>query len=90
MFRGVLFAVDYELKPFCIVRAADFRNAISITAGFLAMPVDGQNEWRSPSPDEIAKLRARRPTDRERYAFAVENAKFGSGSNVELAAVPLA
>jgi hypothetical protein len=89
MTSRVLFAVDYEQKPFCIVRAEDFRHAITLAAGLMVMPVEGTDEWRPAAPNEVAKLRARRPTDRERYAFAVENAKFGAGGEVELAAVPL-
>ncbi|WP_152426753.1 hypothetical protein [Paramagnetospirillum caucaseum] len=89
MAQSVLFAVDYNQSPFCIVRAGDFRDAIKVASGFLAMPVAGQDEWRSPTPDEVAKLRARRPSDRERYAFAVMQTQFSAGGEVELSAVPL-
>ncbi|WP_041039077.1 MULTISPECIES: hypothetical protein [Paramagnetospirillum] len=85
----VLFAVDYNHKPFCMVRAGDFRSAVKNASGFLAMPLNGQAGYRDPTPDEVAKLTARRPTDGERYAFAVMQTQFGAGGEVELAAVPL-
>ena len=86
---GVLFAVDFEQKPFCIVRAWDFQQAIQIAAGFLTVRKKGEEEWLPPSLEHIAKLRARRPMEEERYVFALEASKFGEGSEVELAAMPL-
>ena len=89
MAGSVLFAVDYRQLPFCIVRAGDFRQATAIAEGFLAMPLKGQDGFRNPTADEVAKLRARRPTDKERYAFAVMQTQFSGGGELELAAVPL-
>jgi hypothetical protein len=89
MAQSVLFAVDYNQAPFCIVRAGDFRQAVKVASSFLAMPVAGSDEWRGPTPDEVAKLRARRPIDKERYAIAVMQTQFSAGGEVELSAIPL-
>ena len=45
----VLFAVDYNHKPFCMVRAGDFRSAVKNASGFLAMPLNGQAGYRDPT-----------------------------------------
>ena len=82
---STLFAVDYERRPFCYVRAESTVQAIGIAERFLAMRLRGQvrhallarAQGAKPSAAELSKLRARRPTASEHCEFTTTSERGG-------------
>ena len=83
-----LFAIDYERRPFCYVRAGNTSEAIGIAERFLAMRLRGQVRHtlpgsapvQKPSSLELTTLRARRPTASEHCQFTSSSERDGVSS----------
>lgn len=79
-----VFTVDYDRRPFCLVRAADVREAVDLAENLLAaaLRTDAKRAAAMPPARLPAgaptKLRARRPTDSERIEFAAKLRRNGT------------
>ena len=85
--KSTLFAIDYGRRPFCYVRAGTTTEAIRIAERLLAISLRGQVRHAAlaravakPPTDEIAKLRARRPTAAEQSRFTTSSERDGGPS----------
>lgn len=75
-----VFTVDYDRRPFCLVRATGSREAVDLAEKLLAVArrADAKHGIAAVLPPArplakgLLKLRARRPTDSERIQFAMK------------------
>ena len=93
-----LFTVTYDGVPIALVRSQDFAGACHVAARVLAIAKARDEDHLAtvaPGPSvsfdvgKYGKLRARRPTDGERYRWTVACQRFGVGGEAALAAVAL-
>jgi hypothetical protein len=91
--RQTLFTMTYDGEPVALVRAADFAAACKIAEGMLEASGEGAD---ASDPDGLRaaftidrkKLRARAPTDAERFLFA-QHDQAASGSDAILSGIPI-